>query len=233
MTEVVKLPIEMVDSTDLKRGRTKLVVEPKPVPVKKKPVVAPDPKTGDKLSAQLSDLQARYYDRTTQLAASRDKLHDTVAELVEAEGKRYDVLIIEHGRTSGLMAALSDEMVEIESRIHDTELAQVDFELSTVTYKISGLLMEARKIRNDMEATTAELRPLLAPRSGSGHSKQILDLKTKLSSIKHAAQVNGKELYKAKLREEELTERRNELMDVKPEPIPEPGSKSYAHLYPI
>jgi hypothetical protein len=36
-----------------------------------------------------------------------------------------------------------------------------------------------------------------------------------------------------RLREEELIARRNELMDVKPEPIPEPGSKSYAHLYPI
>lgn len=201
--------------------------------VKKKPVIVPDPKTGDKLNATLSDLQARYYDRTTQLAASRDKLHDIVAELAAVDNdKRHNAFIVEHARTAALTMALVGELTEIESRIHNDELALVDFELSVVTYKISGLLMEARKIRNDMEATMAELRPLLAPRSGSGHSKQILDLKTKLSSIKHAAQVNGKELYKAKLREEELTARSNELTGAN-KPVAPEELKTYAHLLPI
>lgn len=131
------------------------------------------------------------------------------------------------------MAALVDELAKIESRIHDTELAIVDFELSVVGYRISGLLSEARDLRNKMADSTAKLRPLLAPRAGSGHSKEIYDLKAETTALKHAAQVNGKELYKAKLREEELTERRNELMDVKPEPIPEPGHDKFAGLYPI
>ena len=96
-----------------------------------------------------------------------------------------------------------------------------------------NLLNESRDLRNKIIDTTDELRPLLAPRAGSGHSKQILELKTKVTALQHSAKVNGRELYKAKRREEELTAKRNELMDIKPEPIPEPGHNKFAGLYPI
>jgi hypothetical protein len=73
----------------------------------------------------------------------------------------------------------------------------------------------------------------MAPRSGSANKKRIVELKNEIETLKHSQQANTRALEAARRKEVELTERRNELMDVKPELIPEPGHDKFAGLYPI
>jgi predicted nucleic acid-binding Zn-ribbon protein len=135
--------------------------------------------------------------------------------------------------TGSFRSALSDELVELDSRIDSTEIGLVDYDLAVTGERIRELLIEGRSIRNKMDTLTSELRPLMVPSSGSAHRKRIVELKNEIADTRHLVQVNARELTKAELDEQDLTVKRNELMGVKPEPIPEPGSKSYAHLYPI
>jgi hypothetical protein len=73
----------------------------------------------------------------------------------------------------------------------------------------------------------------MAPSSGSIHRKRVVELKNEIASTRQLAQVNDRELNKAKQAETVLTAERNELMGVKPEPVPEPGENRYAHLQPV